>query len=125
METSAPQALAADGKLDASDAITVLPGGEMKEAEGKDGLVFSSPKLLTNLRAAHAAWPDGLPPASVDGTYKVHKGNFVLVILGSSTLRLNERNQIVTSFRPWSFGLFPSESGVRVPRCWLLSGGTT
>lgn len=123
--TARSQALAAAGELDASDKIQVLPGGAMTAIDGKDGFVFSSPKLLTNIKAACAVWANGQPPASVDGTFKVHRGNYVLIILGSSTLRLDARShRVVTSFRPWSFGLFPSESAVRPGLLLLCARGT-
>lgn len=99
--------------LDKSDELIVLPGGHMRMADGADGLVMSSGKLLTNIREASQpeAWGERVP-GSCDGTYKIHRGNFVLIIFGTVTLKTNARNEIVTSLRPLSFALAKSESEV-------------
>lgn len=102
------------GELESSDAIVVLPDGEMREADGADGMVFSSGKLLSNLRHAREAWGEEGAPCHVDGTFKVHRGNFVLILCGTTTLRKDARNKVVRSLRPWAGGLFPSESEVSV-----------
>ena len=83
------------------NALVILPGGNISEPDGSDGLVFSSLRLLGNLRRALLVWRE--IPLCVDGTYKLHNGNWVLMTVLTITLRKNERQQIVTSARPIAF----------------------
>lgn len=66
------------------DKMFILPMGKLEGAE--DGVVFSSLRMLLNIKKAMEAYPDGVP-ASCDGKYKVHVGNWVLVIFCTNTLR--------------------------------------
>ena len=95
------------GALDA-DALCILPGGNIEEPNGSDGMVFSSHRLLGNIRNAALAW--GKIPLCVDGTYKLHNGNWVLIILLTITVRKGEGGNIVTSARPIAFNFTQSES---------------
>lgn len=80
---------------------------------GVDGIVFSTVKLLKNFVEAHIAWGEMGVPGSTDGTYKIHVGNWVLVVFGTPEVKLNVANKWVTSLRPIAFGIVPSESEVR------------
>jgi hypothetical protein len=91
------------------DALVILPGGNITSVDGTDGLVFSSRRLLGNLKKAILAWR-GAPPFCTDGTYKLHNGNWVLLPFITITLRKDERGQVVTSARPVAFCFCRGES---------------
>lgn len=70
------------------DMMYILPEGALEGAD--DGIVFSSLRMLLTIKRATEAYPDGVP-ASCDGKYKVHVGNWVLVIFCTHTLRWRSR----------------------------------
>ena len=90
------------------NALVVLPGGDMKKSDGSDGIVMSSVKMLQNLKFAGEAWGWPSVPGSCDGTYKIHVGNWVLIVFGTPSLR--DTDKVTTTLRPFSLALVPVES---------------
>ena len=101
--------------------MTVLP-----EGVHENGVVLSSFELLnTSFRSAlllSQKWGrDSLGRvvvpvmAEIDGVHKLHHGRWVLIPIGTHTLRYDEvKKQVVQSFRPWAFLFCPTETGVHV-----------
>lgn len=100
-------------KEESKSALKVLLGGGMSEPGGGPGIVFSTIKLLKNFVEAQIAWGELGVPGSTDGTYKIHVGNWVLLVVGTPEVKLNAASKWVTSLRPVAFGIVPSESEVR------------
>ena len=101
--------------------MCVLPEGLFPE-----GVVVSSFQLLnTTLRSAmqlsKRMGRDSLGRLvvpvmmEIDGIHKLHHGRWVLIPIGTHTLRYDDDNKdIVQSFRLWAFLFCPSESAVNV-----------
>ena len=110
-----------DDDLPWSMQMTVLPEGVLE-----NGVVLSSFELLnTSFRSAILLSQKGgrdslgrvvVPVmAEIDGVHKLHHGRWVLIPMGSHTLRYDEhRKQMVQSFRPWAFLFCPTETGDHV-----------
>ena len=108
---------ASDARSGWGSKIVTLPGGVLEE-----GIVLSSFHLLqTNLRSSlHLSERSGRDSlgrlvcgvfGEVDGIHKLHHGRWVLIPVGTHSLRYDTiKKEIVTTFRPWCFLFAKSES---------------
>jgi hypothetical protein len=111
------QDLASDDVLTV-DFIDELPGVLHKKDE-TIALTFTSKAMVENLKGAIESTNNNLPIFS-DGTFKITNRGWVLLVIGTITLRVcDDKNHTLRhSFRPLMFCLCSSESHISYELCY-------